>query len=83
MALYRERRIKGWSALVTGDFFGKTENLELVREAGCKALFSGIESFDSKTLLSYNKRQDTSPDCVSFRRFTSIALTLPTASFMT
>ena len=58
-ALYRERRIKGWSALVTGDFFGKTENLELVREAGCKALFSGIESFDTETLLSYNKRQNT------------------------
>ncbi len=57
--LYRERRIKGWSALVTGDFFAKTENLELAREAGCKALFSGIESFDSEILLSYNKRQNT------------------------
>ncbi len=57
--LYRERRIKGWSALVTGDFFAKTENLELAREAGCKLLFSGIESFDTETLLSYNKRHNT------------------------
>ena len=57
--LTRERRIKGWSALVTGDFFAKTENLELAREAGCKALFSGIESFDSEILLSYNKRHNT------------------------
>ena len=58
-ALYRERRIKGWSALVTGDFFRRTENLGEVREAGCQALFSGVESFDAKTLLAYNKRQNT------------------------
>ena len=57
--LTRERRIEGWSALVTGDFFGRTENLELAREAGCKALFSGIESFDTEILLSYNKRHNT------------------------
>ena len=57
--MYRKRQIKGWAALVTGDFFRKTENLELVREAGCQGLFSGIESFDAETLLSYNKRQNT------------------------
>lgn len=57
--LYRDGRIKGWSALVTGDFFAKKENLELVAEAGCKSLFSGIESFDPETLRSYNKKQNT------------------------
>ncbi len=57
--LYRDRRIKGWSALVTGDFFSKAENLTLVSEAGCKSLFSGVESFDAETLRSFNKKQNT------------------------
>jgi radical SAM superfamily enzyme YgiQ (UPF0313 family) len=56
--LYRAGRIESWSALVTGDFFSRTENLELARESGCKVLFSGIESFDTDTLMSYNKRQN-------------------------
>ncbi|HKX09759.1 MAG TPA: radical SAM protein [Stellaceae bacterium] len=51
--------IRGWSALVTGDFFQRPENLALAREAGCEGLFSGIESFDRRTLLAHNKRQNT------------------------
>jgi hypothetical protein len=54
-----EGRIRGWSALVTGDFFRRPENLALAREAGCEGLFSGIESFDQRTLRAYNKRQNT------------------------
>jgi hypothetical protein len=57
--LYRQGRINGWSALVTGDFFGRPENLELAGAAGCKSLFSGVESFDSKVLRSYNKKHNT------------------------
>ncbi len=57
--LYRQGRIKGWSAPVTGDFFRRPDNLDLAREAGCKFLFSGVESFDSKVLRSYNKKQNT------------------------
>ena len=57
--LYRDRRIRGWSALVTGDFFAKPKNLSLVSEAGCKSLFSGVESFDAATLRSFNKKQNT------------------------
>lgn len=57
--LYRKGRIGGWSALVTGDFFRRPENLELAGEAGCKSLFSGVESFDSKVLHSYNKKHNT------------------------
>jgi hypothetical protein len=57
--MYRKRRIRGWSALVTGDFFGRPENLAIVREAGCEGLFSGIESFDQATLRAYNKRHNT------------------------
>ncbi len=56
--LYRGGQIKGWAAILTGDFFLNAENLELAREAGCDVLFSGVESFDRETLLSYNKRQN-------------------------
>jgi hypothetical protein len=51
--------IKGWSCLVTGDFFARPENLEIAAAAGCKALFSGVESFDEATLKSYNKKHNT------------------------
>jgi len=57
--LHDRGRIRGWSALVTGDFFHRSENLALAREAGCEGLFSGIESFDRRTLLAHNKRQNT------------------------
>jgi hypothetical protein len=53
---HRSGRIRSWSALVTGDFFARPEPLELVREAGCFALFSGVESFDEQTLRQYDKR---------------------------
>jgi hypothetical protein len=56
--LYERRMIRGWSALVTGDFFRRSENLELARRAGCTTLFSGVESFDAATLAAFNKRQN-------------------------
>src|SRR5882724_8117277 len=49
-----------WAALVTNDFFNKQENLTLAKEAGCELLFSGVESFDSVWLRSFNKLQNTS-----------------------
>lgn len=57
--LVRERRISGWSALVTADFFRDPDNLARVRDAGCQSLFSGIESFDDATLRAQNKRHNT------------------------
>jgi hypothetical protein len=48
-----------WAALVTNDFFGKPENIQLVKNAGCAFLFSGVESFDSDWLLRVNKPQNT------------------------
>ncbi len=57
--IYQAGRIKGWSCLVTGDFFARPENLELVRRAGCKVIFSGVESFDEATLAAYGKRQNS------------------------
>ncbi len=49
---------EGWAALVTGDFFARRDNLALVREAGCVALFTGVESFDSSWTASRNKLQN-------------------------
>ncbi len=57
--LHRERRFKGWMALVTSDFFADERNLERARRAGCKTLFSGVESFDGEWLDSANKRHNT------------------------
>ncbi len=63
MELLRELRgqgyFRGWSALLTSDFFAKDDNLTLAREAGCEGLFSGFESFDDNVLRLYNKRQNT------------------------
>ncbi len=49
---------RNWVALVTNDFFYKDENLELVRNAGCIGLFSGIEAFDTQWLKD-NKTQNS------------------------
>lgn len=46
-----------WGALVTSDFFFKDENLELVRDAGCFGLFTGVEAFDTQWLKK-NKIQN-------------------------
>jgi len=57
--LLKRSAIDGWSCLVTGDFFARPENLDLVARSGCKILFSGVESFSREILQSYNKRQNT------------------------
>jgi hopanoid C-2 methylase len=63
LRLINEMRAAGqfneWGALVTNDFFGRDENLTLIREAGCELLFSGLESFDNNWLRSFNKLQNT------------------------
>jgi hypothetical protein len=57
--LVRGGRIRGWSALVTNDFFLDDENLRLVKRAGCQALFSGVESFDTAEVRRFRKLQNT------------------------
>ncbi|MDQ6652810.1 MAG: radical SAM protein [Acidobacteriota bacterium] len=63
LRLINEMRAAGqfneWGALVTNDFYGRDENLKLIREAGCELLFSGLESFDNDWLRSFNKLQNT------------------------
>jgi len=49
---------KGWNALVTNDFFYDDSNLDLARRAGCRSLFTGVESFDSNWLNDNNKAQN-------------------------
>lgn len=56
--LYDAGKIKGWSCLVTADFFARKENLELAKASGCKIIFSGVESFDSRITASYGKKQN-------------------------
>ena len=56
--LRREGWVNAWSALVTNDFFFDDDNLRLAREAGCVALFSGVESFDGSWLRQVNKTQN-------------------------
>lgn len=55
---YRKGRIRSWSALVTGDFFARSEYLARAKAAGCMALFTGVESFDTATLRRSNKRHN-------------------------
>ncbi len=63
LELIKELQAQGefgsWTALVTDDFFLKSENLTLAREAGCLGLFSGVESFDVSELRRFNKLQNT------------------------
>jgi len=61
-AHWRRGEFRGWGALVTGDFFRNPDNLAYVAANGCKALFSGVESFDPAVLKSFNKRQSLSSD---------------------
>lgn len=55
---YKKGAFRAWAALVTNDFFARPENLQLVREAGCGSLFTGVESFDAEVLRRFNKLQN-------------------------
>ncbi|MGA8703597.1 MAG: radical SAM protein [Candidatus Sulfotelmatobacter sp.] len=57
--MYKDQRFGGWGALVTNDFFYDDANLKTAREAGCVALFTGVESFDDAWLGSMNKGQNS------------------------
>ncbi len=55
---WQKGAFRTWAALVTNDFFTRPENLQLVREAGCGSLFTGVESFDAEVLRRFNKLQN-------------------------
>ncbi|MEQ8396040.1 radical SAM protein [Thalassobaculum sp.] len=59
---WRQGQFRGWGALVTGDFFKRPENVELMARNGCKAVFSGVESLDPAVLRSFNKKQSMTSD---------------------
>lgn len=56
--LHEQGLLKGWSALVTADFFKDTENLAKFKQAGCIGFFTGVESFDPAQISAYNKKQN-------------------------
>lgn len=57
--LFDDGRILGWGALVTNNFFEQEQNLVGAHRAGCRALFSGVESFDLEALRRFRKHQNT------------------------
>lgn len=59
---WRQGQFRGWGALVTGDFFKHPENVALIAENGCKAVFSGVESLDPAVLKTFNKKQSLTSD---------------------
>lgn len=64
--LREEGWFHSWSALVTQDFFAHRENLSLVRQSGCQALFTGLESFSADSLKAFNKRQNNMRNNLDF-----------------
>ncbi|MEQ8828347.1 MAG: hypothetical protein RLW87_00935 [Alphaproteobacteria bacterium] len=59
---WRRGQFRGWGALVTGDFFKRPENVELMARNGCKAVFSGVETLDPAVLKTFNKKQSLMSD---------------------
>jgi hypothetical protein len=57
-----------WSAELTADFSMRERNLKLARESGCAALFCGVESFDTGSLSSFEKRQNITDQVEMIRR---------------
>ncbi|HEU4833710.1 MAG TPA: B12-binding domain-containing radical SAM protein, partial [Pyrinomonadaceae bacterium] len=60
--------LRSWGAELTADFFMKQRNLELARESGCVSLFCGVESFDTDSLASFDKRQNMTDQVELIRR---------------
>jgi hypothetical protein len=56
--LHQQGVLKGWSALVTADFFKDEGNLKRFKQAGCIGFFTGVESFDAEQIAKYNKKQN-------------------------
>ena len=57
--MWLKRYYNSWVASVTADFFSNPDNLRLMHDAGCAAVFTGIESFDVSWLRQQNKLQNT------------------------
>jgi hypothetical protein len=52
------RRIRGWSALVTQNILHDRELIKYMVASKCCALFAGLESFDREMLQRHNKTQN-------------------------
>lgn len=60
--------LTSWGAELTADFFLRERNLKLARASGCTALFCGVESFDTGSLSSFDKRQNITDQVEMIRR---------------
>ena len=56
--LRKARSVKAWGALVTQNILQKRDVIKMMAESKCRALFTGIESFDLKFLETHNKKQN-------------------------
>lgn len=56
--LHEQGVLKGWSALVTADFFKDPDNLVRFKQAGCIGFFTGVESLDAAQIAAFNKKQN-------------------------
>ena len=56
--LYETKKMAGWSALVTADFFRNPHHLKLAKQAGCIGFFSGVESFSRAQIDAFKKKQN-------------------------
>jgi hypothetical protein len=57
--MWRKGYYNSWVASVTSDFFTDGNNIKLMHDAGCAAVFTGIESFSTIWLRRHNKLQNT------------------------
>lgn len=56
----KEKRIKGWSALITQNILKDRELISLMANSKCITLFTGIESLNENFLKTHSKRQNMS-----------------------
>ncbi|USQ94570.1 B12-binding domain-containing radical SAM protein [Caulobacter sp. RL271] len=58
--LAKDRRLKGWGALVTQDILKNRKIIDLMAQSGCAVLFTGLESLDLDFLHRHDKVQNLS-----------------------
>jgi len=56
--LFEAKKMGGWAALVTADFFRNPHHMTLAKQAGCIGFFSGVESFSRAQIDAFRKKQN-------------------------
>ncbi len=58
--LLKNKRVRAWGALVTQNILRDRKLVRFLRRCKCRALFTGLESIDTKILKTLNKTQNIS-----------------------